>query len=89
MEPLELAQKVNDIISKSGGNLRIDIETPLIGSISPLDSLTLIQLCAWLESIPTDNKGVFKWSAEDMMNASSFFMNCSTLAAEFNRQTRI
>ena len=86
MNPDQIASKINSISIQSGSPVVVNSDTVLTGPSSPLDSLMLIQLCAWLEGEAIDSGALFKWTAEDLMSTSSFFRDCKSISAEYLRQ---
>jgi len=88
MTPSQVCSEINSMVSRYGSDTKVSADTLLTGPSSPLDSLTLIQLCAWLEAQAFDAGGVFKWSTEDLMSNNSFFRTCESIAAEYNAQNK-
>lgn len=62
-------------------------ETLLIGDDRFLDSMSLVELCLFLEDTALDLGFTFDWSSEVAMSRQrSFFRTPSSLAEEFERQ---
>ena len=64
----------------------IDKNTPLIGGDSPLDSMSIVNLCIKLEEVADEQGFNFDWSGETMSKSKSMFRSVKELAIEFNRQ---
>ena len=64
----------------------IDKNTPLIGGDSPLDSMSIVNLCLKLEEVADEQGFNFDWSGETMSKSKSMFRSVKELAIEFNRQ---
>jgi len=62
-------------------------DTPLIGDDRFLDSMSLVELCLFLEDTALSFGFTFDWSSEVAMSKQrSFFRTPSSLAEEFERQ---
>jgi acyl carrier protein len=67
--------------------IKLTLETPLVGSSRILDSLLLVELCLKLEDLAADYNFNFDWtSTEAMSKSASMFRNVGTLVAEFESQ---
>ena len=70
-------------------NIEITPETALIGGDSPLDSMSIVNLCIRLEEISEEQRFEFDWSGETMSKSKSMFRSIKELALEFNRQKNL
>ncbi len=74
---LELNQTTSDI----------SINTPIIGSNSPIDSMGLVQLCLSLEEKAEELGFEFDWTTESAMSRSrGMFRSVKSLSDEFITQ---
>ena len=73
--------ELNDMSSE------ISIETPIIGSNSPIDSMGLVQLCLSLEERAEELGFDFDWTTESAMSRSrGMFRSVESLSEEFVSQ---
>ena len=73
--------ELNDMSSE------ICIETPIIGSNSPIDSMGLVQLCLSLEERAEELGFDFDWTTESAMSRSrGMFRSVESLSEEFVSQ---
>ena len=85
MKASEVINILNDIIDDK--NFNIDEESPLVGSSTHVDSMTLVQLCIKLEEESLKLNFNFDWTSEKAMSSmNSIFKNCKSIAEEFNSQ---
>lgn len=64
-----------------------DLDSPLIGDNSMLDSMKLVDLCISLEDIAADLDFEFDWTSDAAMSKSkSIFRTARSLANEFFEQ---
>ena len=85
MTASEVVKMLTDIIDDP--NFSIDEKSPLVGSSSYVDSMTLVQLCIKLEEESIKLDFNFDWTSEKAMSAmNSIFRNCRSIAEEFNSQ---
>ena len=62
-------------------------ETPLLGNLAILDSMSLVELCVNLEDYANENGFQFDWTSNSTMsNSRSMFRNIGSLLEEFNKQ---
>ncbi|MDC0644937.1 hypothetical protein OAP53_01545 [Alphaproteobacteria bacterium] len=72
------------------GKLDIKESTKLIGSESPFDSVSLVEVCLTLEDLADDHGFEFDWTSEAAMSKSrSMFRNVAALAEEFANQSEV
>jgi acyl carrier protein len=70
-------------------SIRVSDETQLIGDLSVLDSMKLVELCLQLEDFAAEAGFRFDWTSESAMSRSrSMFRTAGSLAEEFIRQAR-
>jgi acyl carrier protein len=63
-------------------------EMQLIGGVSLLDSMKLVEVCLALEERAEEYGFEFDWTSEDAMSKSrSMFRNVASLAEEFSNQS--
>lgn len=67
-------------------NVIIELNTTLIGSESPLDSMSLIALCLRLEEEAEEIGFNFDWSGDTMSKSKSMFRSVKELSKEFETQ---
>ena len=80
-EILDLSEIIND------KNADIKVDTPIIGSKSPIDSMGLVQLCLSLEEKAEELGFDFDWTTESAMSRSrGMFRSIDTLSDEFVSQ---
>jgi hypothetical protein len=73
----------------AGSDHEIDFDTPLIGAVSSLDSMKLVEVCLSLEDLALDHDFDFDWTSEVAMSKSrSIFRTAGTLVGEFMRQSQ-
>lgn len=78
---------VNDALN---GEVEIKEDTPLIGGLSSLDSVKLVEVCLALEDLANEHGFEFDWTSESAMSKSlSMFRSAATLAEEFASQSEI
>lgn len=78
---------INDALE---GKVAITEEMELIGGISQLDSMKLVEVCIGLEDLADEHGFEFDWTSEAAMSKSrSMFRNVAALAEEFARQSEI
>ena len=77
------------ILSALGGKVEsVTNETPLIGSMSLLDSMGLVELCLALEDKADDLGFEFDWTSDAAMSKSrSIFRTVGALVEEFENQS--
>ncbi len=86
------SQKIIDIVSRLASGSAPSKEdftesTPLVGSVSNVDSMILIELCLELEDIANELGFEFDWKSEKAMSSLySIFKDADSLANEFNAQ---
>ena len=62
-------------------------EMPLVGGSSPIDSMSLVQICLALEDKSHSDGFLFDWTSEKAMSSlNSIFKTPETLVSEYNRQ---
>lgn len=85
---IDIEKRIVDIIKSLFDNpVEINLETPLIGGSSPLDSMQLVQLCIMLEDLSNEYQFTFDWTSDVVMSKSkSIFRNVSSLVQEFYNQ---
>ncbi len=82
----ELVVSVVSGVVKNEADVPIDM--PLIGGESPLDSLSLVEVCLALEDLADEHGFEFNWASEAAMsNSRSMFRSVSALAQEFADQS--
>ena len=79
-----IIQAVKDTIDND--SVKINSDTSLIGSDSPIDSMSLVSMCLRLEEISEEHGFSFDWSGETMSKSMSMFRSVKDLANEFERQ---
>lgn len=68
-------------------NLRIELDTVLMGESGVLDSIILIELCVGLEDRSSELGFEFDWTSDVAMSKSrSMFSTVESLAQEFHNQ---
>lgn len=73
----------------AGPDHKIDYDSPLIGAMSSLDSMKLVEVCLSLEDLAMDHQFDFDWTSEAAMSKSrSIFRTVGTLVEEFLRQSQ-
>lgn len=78
---------VNDALN---GEVEIKEDAPLIGGLSSLDSVKLVEVCLALEDLANEHGFEFDWTSESAMSKSlSMFRSVATLAEEFASQSEI
>jgi acyl carrier protein len=77
-----------DIQSRlSGRQIEVTENTPLIGDLSCLDSIQLVELCLALEDKASELGFTFDWTSEAAMSKSrGMFRTAGALAKEFLAQ---
>ena len=79
---------IKEVAKFTKNKKKINDQTKLIGSNSPIDSMSLVQLCLKLEDIAEKNQFTFDWTSEKAMSKSmSIFKTISSLAKEFSAQS--
>lgn len=69
------------------GDLRIELDTVLMGESGVLDSIILIELCVGLEDRSSELGFEFDWTSDVAMSKSrSMFSTVESLAQEFHKQ---
>lgn len=82
----ELVVSVVSGVLKNEADFPVDM--PLIGGESPLDSLSLVEVCLALEDLADEHGFEFDWASEAAMSKSrSMFRSVSALAQEFADQS--
>ena len=77
LNDLEVDEKVSEI----------NLDTPIIGSNSPIDSMGLVQLCLSLEDKAEEIGFEFDWTAANAMSKSNgMFKSVDSLSREFLSQ---
>jgi acyl carrier protein len=77
LNDLEVDEKVHEI----------NLNTPVVGSNSPIDSMGLVQLCLCLEDKAEELGFDFDWTAENAMSRSrGMFKSIDSLSDEFLSQ---
>ena len=77
---------IADDENSESSEIDLNEDTPLIGGDSPLDSMSIINLCIKLEEVADEQGFEFDWSGETMSKSKSMFRSVKELAVEFNRQ---
>ena len=68
-------------------DLKVTVDTPLIGDGSVLDSMKLVAVCLALEDIAEDHDFEFDWTSDVAMSKSrSMFRTAGALVTEFCQQ---
>ncbi len=79
---------VRDLLAEAGTEHEVSSETPLIGGVSALDSMNLVELCVRLEDEAAELDFEFDWTSEAAMSKSrSMFRSVASLAQEFASQS--
>ena len=82
-ELLEIIKKITDKETELNEN------TPLVGGLSSIDSMSLVQICIYLEEKADIDGFEFDWTSEKAMSSiNSVFKTPKTLTEEYNRQMR-
>ncbi len=85
MEAKDVIKILTDIVDDP--DFSINEESPLVGSSTHIDSMTLVQLCIKLEGESLTLNFNFDWTSEKAMSAmNSVFRDCRSIANEFNAQ---
>lgn len=70
------------------GKVDVTNETHLIGGDSPVDSMSLVQICVELEDLAEEHGFEFDWTSDAAMSKSrSMFRDVMSLAEEFADQS--
>ena len=82
---------VISVVSEAlNGEAEIKEDTPLIGGLSSLDSVKLVEVCLTLEDLANEHGFDFDWTSESAMSKSlSMFRSVAALAEEFAIQSEI
>ena len=78
---------IKEVLGKDEEN--IESNTSLIGSESPLDSMSLIALCLRLEEEAEEIGFNFDWSGDTMSKSKSMFRSVHELSKEFEVQKNL
>lgn len=71
------------------GHAGVKDDTPLIGGLSALNSIRLVELCIKLEDLSTSFSFRFDWTSDVAMSRSrSMFRTAGSLVSEFLSQMR-
>jgi hypothetical protein len=66
---------------------QVSLETGLLGGPTPVDSVSLVEVCVGLEELGEQNGFEFDWTSEAAMSQSkSMFLTVGSLVDEFCRQ---
>ena len=85
MEAKDVVKILTDIVDDP--DFSIGEESPLVGSSTHIDSMTLVQLCIKLEEESLALNFNFDWTSEKAMSEmNSVFKDCRSIANEFNTQ---
>lgn len=67
----------------------VGLDLPLMAGASPIDSVTLVEICVRLEDLASDLRFDFDWTSDVAMSQSrSVFSSVGTLFSEFQKQSR-
>ena len=81
-------EAIRNAVLKDG--VKIESDTPLIGSGSVLDSMKLVEVCLVLEDVADEEGFEFDWTSESAMSRSKgIFRTAGSLVAHFCNQGSI
>ena len=84
MTSQELISLIKNFLNEE---IELEDNTPLIGGLSSIDSMNLVQICLALEEKSEEEGFDFDWRSEKAMSSlNSIFKTPQTLAEEYNRQ---
>ena len=87
MTSQELISLIKNFLNEE---IELEENTPLIGGLSSIDSMNLVQICLALEEQSEADGFDFDWRSERAMSSlNSIFKTPQTLAEEYNRQMNL
>jgi acyl carrier protein len=82
---IKIKELIREIIKNK--NLEIEVDMPLIGDTSLLDSMKLVELCLLLEDYAEELSFEFDWTSSTALSKSrGMFRSIAALAGEFDMQ---
>jgi hypothetical protein len=78
------------IANNNDVEVKVSVDTPLIGGESALDSMNLVELCLALEDTAAESGFEFDWTSDTAMSKSrSMFISVKSLAKEYVSQYEV